>query len=53
MLLFVTKALTGIPLGEMIRESWAFIGSMIVALALLVAFPGLVTWLPRVPGYAS
>ena len=52
LLLFVLAALTRIPLGEIIRESWAFIGSMAAALALLVMFPGLVMWLPRVLGYA-
>jgi TRAP-type C4-dicarboxylate transport system permease large subunit len=51
LLLFVLSALTRIPLGEIIRECWALIGSMLVALALLVAFPGLVTWLPRALGY--
>ena len=39
LLLFVLSALTRIPLGEIIRECWALIGSMIVALALLVALP--------------
>ena len=51
LLLFVLAALTKIPLSEIIRESWGLIASMIVALAALVAFPGLVTWLPRVLGY--
>ena len=51
LLLFVLSALTRIPLGEIIRESWALIGSMVAALALLVLFPGLVMWLPRVLGY--
>jgi tripartite ATP-independent transporter DctM subunit len=53
LLLFVLSALTKIPLGEIIRETWALIGSMIAALALLVVFPGLVMWLPRVLGYAK
>ena len=44
-------ALTKIPLGEIIRECWGLIASMIAVLALLVAFPGLVLWLPRVLGY--
>jgi tripartite ATP-independent transporter DctM subunit len=53
LLLFVLSALTKIPLGEIIRETWALIGSMIAALALLVVFPALVMWLPRVLGYAK
>jgi C4-dicarboxylate transporter, DctM subunit len=51
LLLFVLSALTRIPLGEIVRECWALIGSMIGVLALLIAFPGLVTWLPRMLGY--
>ncbi len=53
LLLFVLSALTKIPLGEIIRETWALIGSMIAALALLVVFPSLVMWLPRLLGYAK
>jgi tripartite ATP-independent transporter DctM subunit len=51
LLLFVLAALTKIPLGEIIGECWGLIASMVVALALLVAFPDLVMWLPRVLGY--
>jgi C4-dicarboxylate transporter DctM subunit len=51
LLLFVLAALTKIPLREIIRECWALIGAMVAALALLVAFPPLVTWLPRALGY--
>jgi C4-dicarboxylate transporter DctM subunit len=51
LLLFVLAALTKIPLKEIIRECWGLIASLIVALALMVAFPALVMWLPRVLGY--
>ena len=51
LLLFVLSALAKIPLGEIVRECWALIGSLVGALALLVVFPGLVTWLPRMLGY--
>lgn len=51
LLLFVLSALTKIPLGEIVRECWALIGSLVGVLALLVAFPGLVTGLPRMLGY--
>lgn len=51
MLLFVINAVTDIPLGEMIREIWVFIGVLIFALLLLVLFPDLVLWLPRLLGY--
>ena len=53
LLLFVLSAITRIPLKEIIRESWGLIGSMIVSLALLVAFPPLVMWLPRALGYVK
>jgi tripartite ATP-independent transporter DctM subunit len=51
LLLFVLSALARIPLREIVRESWGLIGATIAALALVVAFPGLTLWLPRVLGY--
>ncbi|MEN9538724.1 MAG: hypothetical protein RLZZ126_959 [Pseudomonadota bacterium] len=51
MLLFVTKALTGIPIGEMIREGWMFIAMLIGLLLLLTFFPQIVLWLPQTMGY--
>ena len=52
-LLFVINAVTGIPLGEIIREIWAFLCILIAALLLLILFPDLVLWLPRLFGYAG
>ncbi|WP_119305868.1 TRAP transporter large permease [Cohaesibacter haloalkalitolerans] len=49
-LLFIIKALNGIPLGEMIREAWLFLGLLIVLLLLLTFFPQLVLWLPHYAG---
>jgi len=51
LLLFVLAALTRIPLREIISECWGLIGSLVAALALMVAFPGIVMWLPRLFGY--
>jgi len=51
LLLFVLAALTKVPLREIVRESWGLIGSLVAALALMVAFPGVVLWLPRLLGY--
>ena len=51
LLLFVLAALTRIPLREIIGECWGLIGSLVAALALMVAFPGIVMWLPRLLGY--
>lgn len=49
-LLFIIKALVGIPLGEMIREIWLFVGVLIVLLGVITFIPELVLWLPRVAG---
>ncbi|KGF70324.1 permease [Hoeflea sp. BAL378] len=50
-LLFVINAVTQIPLREIIGEIWAFLGVLVLALAALILFPGLVLWLPRMFGY--
>jgi len=52
-LLFVINAVTGIPLGEIIREIWLFLAVLIVALLVMIRFPDLVLWLPRVFGYVG
>lgn len=52
-LLFVLNAVTKIPLVEIIREIWAFLAVLIFALLLLILFPDLTLWLPRVFGYAG
>ena len=51
MLLFVTKALTGIPIGEMMKEGWPFLVMLLVLLLALTLFPQLVLWLPQTMGY--
>ncbi|MGY4828464.1 TRAP transporter large permease [Sphaerotilaceae bacterium SBD11-9] len=53
MLLFVINALAGVPLKEMIRESWVFIGVLIVALAVITFVPQTVLWLPQTLGYGG
>ena len=50
-LLFVTNAVTGIPLKEIISEVWVFLGVLILALLLMILVPEIVLWLPRVFGY--
>lgn len=52
-LLFVINAVTRIPLNEIIREIWPFLGVLLAALAALILFPGLVLWLPQAFGYAG
>ena len=53
MLLFVINALAGVPLREMIRESWVFIGVLIVALLVITLVPQTVQWLPQALGYGG
>lgn len=53
MLLFVINALAGVPLKGMIRESWLFIGVLLVALVLMTVFPQIVLWLPQQMGYVG
>ena len=52
-LLFVINAVTRIPLAEIIREVWMFLAVLILALATMILFPGIVLWLPRMFGYAG
>jgi TRAP-type C4-dicarboxylate transport system permease large subunit len=44
---------TGIPLKEIIGEIWAFLAVLIGALLLLILFPDLVLFLPRLLGYGG
>jgi C4-dicarboxylate transporter, DctM subunit len=53
MLLFVTKALTGIPIGEMVREGWPFLVMLLLLLLAITVFPQIVLWLPQTMGYKT
>jgi tripartite ATP-independent transporter DctM subunit len=53
MLLFVTKALTGIPIGAMMREGWLFLVMLLGLLAAITVSPEIVLWLPRTMGYGA
>ena len=50
-LLFVINAITGIPLQEIIREIWLFLGVLLTALMIMILFPGIVLWLPNMMGH--
>ena len=50
-LLFVINAVTGIPLREIIREIWAFIAVLVLALLVMILVPETVLWLPKMMGY--
>ncbi|PHP65213.1 C4-dicarboxylate ABC transporter [Zhengella mangrovi] len=49
--LFVIKGITDAPLSEVVKGAAPFVGLMILGLALLIAFPGLATWLPYSAGF--
>ncbi len=53
MLLFVTKALTGIPIGEMMQEGWPFLVMLLALLLAITLYPPLVLWLPHALGYQT
>ena len=53
MLLFVTKALTGIPIGDMMREGWLFLVMLLGLLVAMTIFPEIVLWLPHTMGYGN
>ncbi|WP_106752520.1 TRAP transporter large permease [Pannonibacter carbonis] len=52
-LLFVINALTGISLRDIITNILPFVAALLLALALLIFFPGLSLWLPRQFGYVG
>jgi tripartite ATP-independent transporter DctM subunit len=49
--LFVIQGMTGIKMGELVRECLPFIASQYALLLACIFFPWLVTWLPRLMGY--
>jgi C4-dicarboxylate transporter DctM subunit len=50
--LFVLKATTRAPLLTIIRGAFPYIVILLLFLALMLLFPGLSTWLPRLAGYS-
>ena len=53
MLLFVTKALTGIPIGAMMKEGWMFLVMLLLLLVAMTLSPPIVLWLPQSMGYGA
>ncbi|MEC7258128.1 MAG: TRAP transporter large permease subunit, partial [Pseudomonadota bacterium] len=49
--LFVIKGITDAPLSTIVRGAAPFVVIMIAGLALLIAVPGLATWLPVAAGF--
>lgn len=52
-LLFIVSSTTRTELRDVIREIWPFLGIMIVALLVLILFPDIVLWVPRLMGYGG
>lgn len=48
---FITSAISGTPLPDVIKEMLKFIGFEIIALLIITYFPDLVLWIPRMAGY--
>lgn len=53
LLLFVLSSLASVSLREIIGQIWKFLIPLLLVLLLLVLFPQLVLWLPRLAGYGS
>ena len=53
MLLFVIKALTGIPIAAMMKEGWPFLLMLLALLLAMTVFPQIVLWLPQTMGYVA
>jgi tripartite ATP-independent transporter DctM subunit len=51
LLLFIMTRIAEVPLKDIVLDVLPFLYAMIVALALITLFPGLVLWLPRLLGY--
>lgn len=50
-LLFIVSNTTGTPLQDVIRQIWPFLAIMIASLVILILFPDIVLFVPRLLGY--
>ena len=53
LLLFIVSNISGSPMKDIIRDCLPFLAWMVLCLALITFFPGLVLWLPRLAGYGG
>jgi len=53
LILFVLGSLTGVPMKEINREIWQFCIPLSVVMFLMIFFPSITLWLPRMFGYAG
>ncbi len=49
--LFVIKGITNAPLSEVVKGAAPYVAIMLIGLAILIAFPGIATWLPYSSGF--
>jgi TRAP-type C4-dicarboxylate transport system permease large subunit len=52
-LLFVTTIVSGVRMGDMVREARPMLLALVVVLLLLTFVPSLSTWLPGLLGYSK
>ena len=48
---FITSAISGTPLTEVLKEMLKFIAFELIALFTITHFPDIVLWIPRLAGY--
>jgi len=53
LILFVLGSLTGVPMKEINREIWQFCIPLSAVMFLMIFFPSITLWLPRMFGYAG
>ncbi len=53
MLLFVTNALTGIPIKDMMKEGWLYLMMLLILLFTVTLVPDVILWLPQSMGYVT
>jgi tripartite ATP-independent transporter DctM subunit len=53
LLLFLMVKIAEVPLKDLVRDVMPFLGVMVIVLALITFFPGLVLYLPRLLGYTG
>ena len=53
MLLFVTNALTGISIKDMVKEGWLYLVMLLLLLFAVTLIPEIILWLPKSMGYVT
>ena len=53
LILFVLGSLTGVPMKDINREIWQFCIPLSAVMFLMIFFPSITLWLPRMFGYTA